>query len=92
MEIKWTDSDDETGLRRFIRAERFAGFWRFHYRETRRGVWTRLHPATLDMWAEVLDALKRRYRRREGVTEDDIKQVESIVADLERKRQATQEP
>lgn len=85
MDIKWTDIDDETGERRFIKAERFAGFWKFHYRETRRGIWTRLHPPTIEMWENVLDALQRRYRRREGVTEEDVTQVKQILADLKRK-------
>ena len=37
------------------------------------------------MWDLVLDGLKRRYRRREGVSDEDVDQVERIVADL-RKR------
>jgi hypothetical protein len=82
MDIKWTDRDPETGERRFIRAERFAGFWKFHYRSTRRGVWTRLHPPTIEMWEEVLDALQRRVPRREGATEEDVKQVQTILAEL----------
>lgn len=82
MDIKWTDRHPETGERRFVRAERFGGFWKFHYRSSRRGVWTRLHPPTVAMWEEVLDALQRRLPRREGVTEDDVKQVQTILADL----------
>ena len=30
----------------------------------------------------VLDSLQRRYRRREGVTEEDIKEVEKILRDF----------
>jgi hypothetical protein len=82
MDIKWTDRDPQTGERRFIRAERFAGFWKFQYRSTRRGVWTRLHPPTIAMWEEVLDALERRVPRREGVTEEDVNQVRKILAEL----------
>ncbi len=34
------------------------------------------------MWEHVLDSLKRRYRRREGVEDTDIEQVEKILADV----------
>ena len=85
MDIKWTDADPETGEKRFLKAERFGGFWKFQYREARRGVWTRLFPPTIEMWEIVLDALERRYRRREGVSDEDLDQVKRIVAELERK-------
>lgn len=90
MEIKWTDDDDETGERRFIKADRFAGFWKFHVRIKRRGEWVRLHP-TIEMWKEVLDSMERRYRRREGVTEDDLKQVRRIIAELRAKGHGEEE-
>jgi hypothetical protein len=38
------------------------------------------------MWELVLDSLKRRYRRREGVSDEDIEQVEGILAALYRRR------
>jgi hypothetical protein len=38
------------------------------------------------MWEHVLDSLKRRYRRREGVSDADVEQVERIVKDLQRRR------
>jgi hypothetical protein len=85
MDIKWTDTDPESGARRYVKADRFAGFWKFHYRSERRGVWTRLHPPTEEMWEIVLDALERRYRRREGVSEADVDQVKNILRDLRRK-------
>jgi hypothetical protein len=90
MEIKWTDEDPQTGERRFLRAIRFAGFWKFQYRSKRRGIWTRLHPPTLEMWEIVLDGLQRRYRRREGVEEEDIAQIQRIISEL-RARQAPEE-
>ena len=31
------------------------------------------------MWEHVLDALQRRYRRREGVSDEDFTQVERIL-------------
>ena len=34
------------------------------------------------MWEEVLDTLERRYRRREGVSDEDLKQVRDIIAGL----------
>ena len=33
------------------------------------------------MWEHVLDSLKRRYRRREGVSDEDVEQVERILRD-----------
>ena len=34
------------------------------------------------MWEYVLDALERRYRRREGVTEADLVEVQRILAKM----------
>ena len=81
MEIKWTDTHPETGARRYLRAARFAGRWRFSYRNQRRDVrWHDLAP-TREMWEIVLDSLKRRYRRREGVSDEDVAQVERVLRD-----------
>jgi hypothetical protein len=38
------------------------------------------------MWDHVLDSLKRRYRRREGVSDEDVEQVERIIKELPRPR------
>lgn len=79
LEIKWNDTDPETGERRFLRADKFAGTWRFCYRKQRRDVqWRPMQPTRL-MWEHVLDSLKRRYRRREGVSDEDLAQVESLL-------------
>jgi hypothetical protein len=79
MEIKWTDTDPETGERRYLRAEKFAGQWHFSYRAQRRDVrWQRLEP-TRAMWEHVLESLRRRYRRREGVSDEDVTQVERLL-------------
>jgi len=79
LEIKWTDSDPKTGERLFLRAEKFAGQWRFSYRGRRRDVrWLSLEPTRL-MWEHVLDSLRRRLQRREGVDETDVKQVEEVL-------------
>jgi hypothetical protein len=80
IEIKWHDIDAETGQRRYLCAERFARVWRFRWKLQRRGEWTRWLEPTRTMWEHVLDSLQRRYRRREGVTEEDIEQVEKILA------------
>jgi hypothetical protein len=82
MEIKWTDSHPETGERRFLCAWRFAGVWSFKYKFQRRGEWTKGLKPTRAMWEHVLDSLQRRYRRREGVTDEDIEQVERILREL----------
>jgi hypothetical protein len=34
------------------------------------------------MWEHVLDSLQRRYRRREGVSDEDVEQVERILKEL----------
>jgi hypothetical protein len=84
IEIKWTDTDPETGGRRFLCADKFARQWRFRWKLQRRGEWTRGLEPTLEMWEHVLDSLKRRYRRREGVSDEDVNQVQRIVDDLRR--------
>ena len=79
IQIKWTDSDPETGARRFLCAEKFAGQWRFRWKLVRRGPWTRGLEPTRAMWEHILDSLRRRYRRREGVDDADVDQVERIL-------------
>ena len=82
IEIKWTDEDPETGERRFSSADKFAGEWFFKWKLQRRGEWTRGLKPTREMWEHVLDSLHRRYRRREGVSDEDIAQVERILREL----------
>jgi hypothetical protein len=82
MEIKWTDNDPATGQKRFLAAERFAGVWSFRFKFQRRGDWTRGLTPTRAMWETVLDGLERRYQRREGVSEDDVRQVKRILAEF----------
>lgn len=88
IEVKWTDTNPETGERRWLRAEKFAGEWEFSYRTRRRDVtWLRGLQPTLDMWEYLLDSLQRRYRRREGVTDEDLAHVESILRELRTREQ-----
>ncbi|HJZ57628.1 MAG TPA: hypothetical protein VKE74_21855 [Gemmataceae bacterium] len=82
MAIEWTDTDPATGERRFVRAEKFARKWRFQVRFKRRTDWDRNVSVTRDMWETLLDALERRYRRREGVSEEDIQTVRQVLADF----------
>ena len=84
IQIKWTDTDPESGQRRFLCAQKFAGEWTFRWKLQRRGEWTRGLEPTLAMWEHVLDSMKRRYRRREGVSDEDIAQVEKILAEARR--------
>ena len=85
IEIKWTDTDPETGERRFLRAEKFGGQWQFSYRKQRRDVqWRKGLTPTLEMWEVVFDSLERRYRRREGVSDEDLQQVERLLRELRR--------
>ena len=79
MQIKWTDADPDTGQRRFLCAERFSRIWSFKSKLQRRGEWTKGLTPTKVMWEHVLDTLKRRYRRREGVSDEDIAQVEQVL-------------
>jgi len=79
IEIKWNDTNSQTGERRFLRAAKFAGEWHFSFRLQRRDVqWQAMQP-TRAMWEHVLDSLKRRYRRREGVSDQDVEQVERLL-------------
>ena len=87
VQIKWTDVDPETGQRRFLCVEKFAGQWWFKWKLQRRGDWTRGLEPTLEMWEHVLDSLERRYWRREGVEEADINQVKKLLAEVVRKEE-----
>jgi hypothetical protein len=91
MEIKWHDTDPESGQKRYLCAERFAGVWRFHWKLQRRGPWNRDLEATREMWEHVLDSLQRRYQRREGVEEPDIQQVEKIIKEVIRQEELREE-
>ncbi|MFO0867263.1 MAG: hypothetical protein U0744_21935 [Gemmataceae bacterium] len=82
MDIKWHDVDPESGDRRYLCAERFAGVWSFKWKLQRRGDWTKNLQPTRDMWEHILDTLERRYWRRDGVEEADITQVKKILADV----------
>lgn len=82
MDIKWHDTDPETGDRRYLCAERFAGVWSFKWKLQRRGDWTKNLKPTRAMWEHILESLERRYWRREGVEEADIQQVRKILADV----------
>jgi hypothetical protein len=81
MEIKWTDTDPETGQRRFLAAEKFAGQWHFRYKFHRRGEWTRGLQPTREMWEIVLENLERRYVRRDGASDEDLAFVRRILRD-----------
>ncbi|MBX9679210.1 MAG: hypothetical protein K2X38_10640 [Gemmataceae bacterium] len=82
MDIKWHDVDPESGERRYLCAERFAGVWAFKWKLQRRGDWTKNLSPTREMWEHILDTLQRRFWRRQGVEEADITQVKRILADV----------
>lgn len=79
VEIQWTDTDPETGEKRFVRVERFAQRWNFFVRFRRRENWTKPRQITLEMWEQLLDGLERRYTRREGVSEADLQAVKRTI-------------
>jgi hypothetical protein len=88
VEIKWNDTHPDTGERRYLRVEKFAGDWHFSYRLQRRDVqWRKLEP-TREMWEHVLESIQRRYRRREGISDEDVAAVERIVRELRRRDEA----
>jgi hypothetical protein len=80
MLIEWTEKDPETGAKRSVRAEKFARKWTFQVRSGRYANWEAVPQVTRDMWETLLDALERRLPRREGVTDEDVKQVRAALA------------
>ena len=86
VEIKWTIPDTETGEKRWILAEKFGGQWHFKMRRFRRDIWAKFDAPTREVWEYILDSLERRYRRREGVSDEDIKQVERILKEWKEPR------
>ena len=84
MDIQWNDTDPETGAKRFVSAEKFSRKWQFHVRFRRREDWTQNVPPTNEMWDTLLDAIERRYQRREGIDDEDLASVRKIVAGLKR--------
>ena len=81
MDIQWTDHDPVTGKKRFVCAEKFARSWRFKVRFKRREEWAQNTPPTKEMWDTLLDAIERRYQRREGIDDQDLAGVRKIVAE-----------
>jgi hypothetical protein len=92
MEIEWTDADPETGEKRFVRARKFAREWTFQVRFKRRTNWEPAPSVTRDMWETLLDALDRRYRRREGVSEEDLARARRVLASLRSEPEFDGEP
>ncbi len=82
MEIEWTELDPTTGEKRFVSATKFARLWQFRVRFKRRTNWEPEPDVSRTMWETLLDGLERRYRRREGVSEEDIASVRKILASL----------
>ena len=79
MLIEWTDKDPGSGAKRSVRAEKFARKWTFQVRSRRYTSWETPPHVTREMWETLLDALERRLPRREGVTEEDVKQVRAAL-------------
>jgi hypothetical protein len=82
VEIQWNGTCPETGGRRIIHAERFARGWRFKYRNHRRDDWSPWPVVPRAVWEELLEAMERRYRRREGITDADLQAVRGMLATL----------
>lgn len=84
LEIQWTDSDPETGERRFVSVERFAREWHFKVRHRRRENWNRKVVVTKAMWVDLLESLERRVQRSEAVSDADVAAVRKIVESFPR--------
>ena len=84
VEIQWNDADPLSGEKRFVSVERFAGRWTFKVRFRRRENWQKVEHPTRAMWEELLDALERRFPRREGVTEVDLAYVRNRLGNLQK--------
>jgi hypothetical protein len=80
VDVQWTDDDPETGEKRFVQAERFAGKWTLKVRFRRRENWVRPAVVSRGMWEALLEKLERRYQRNEGVTDVDLKFVKAAIA------------
>jgi hypothetical protein len=80
VDIQWTDADPDTGDKRFVSVTKFAGGWTFRVRFRRRENWAEPTAVTRDMWETLLEALERRYQRREGVTDADLAAVKKRIA------------
>jgi len=81
-DVQWIDADPASGERRWVCAEKFARQWRFKVKHHRRDEWTRTSQISRAMWEELLDAIERRYQRREGISEEDVAAVRLIVTKL----------
>ncbi|HEX3148268.1 MAG TPA: hypothetical protein VHR66_09290 [Gemmataceae bacterium] len=79
MEIKWDDIDPNTGKRRFVKAERFAGQWTFFCRRERRGIWEKWNQPSREMWEDLLESLERRLTRREGIELSDVDALKKML-------------
>jgi hypothetical protein len=90
LEIKWNDIDPTTETKRYLRAERFAKQWQFACRTGRFEQWRKGLEPTLEMWEHVYQTLERRYRRRDGVHDEDIADVK-VKLDQARRRAAAQQ-
>lgn len=81
MDIKWDDTDPNTGKRRFVKAERFAGAWTFFCRRERRSIWEKWANPSREMWEDLLESLERRLGRHEGIEIGDVAMVKRKLAD-----------
>ncbi len=79
LDIQWNEPHPETGEKWYIEARRFAKVWSFFVRYKRRSEWEAFRNPTMAMWEHVLDALKRKYTRRDGVEVVDIAHLEKHI-------------
>ncbi|VTS07103.1 hypothetical protein [Tuwongella immobilis] len=80
MEIKWTEDDEQSGERVFVKAERFARKWKFFSKVSRRSDWEPVAEPPRAYWEYLLAALEAKYRYRDGVDESDVADVQRVLA------------
>jgi len=83
MKIQWRVTNPETGDETWICAERFARVWSFKTKAHRRDDWSKMtKKADRAIWEHLLDALKRKYTRRDEAELIDIADVEKILKEM----------
>lgn len=80
QEVSWKLRLND-GTKREVLARRFGGEWHFRERTGRHDPWREVDVPSREDWETLLDGLRRRYQRR-GFTEEDVRAVERMIAEL----------
>jgi hypothetical protein len=88
VDVQWTDTCPDTGKKRFVVGERFAGAWTFRYRYARREDWMDLTEPDAGVFETLLEVLDRRQQRGDAVSEADLTSVRKRMAECQAKPRA----